>query len=148
MRVVADTGPLIAAVNARERAHPIAARLVSHFGRDLIVPIPVVVEADHILRARVGEAAARGFLAALSTGEHEVADLTPGLFRRAVEIDRHYADLGLGLADASIMALAERHGLPILTFDFADFRATAPHEGAWRLVVDEQSLADVLGGAT
>jgi predicted nucleic acid-binding protein len=142
---VADTGPLVSAVNARERAHPIAARLVSHFGRELVVPVPVAVEADYILRARVGERAARSFLAALSAGEHDVADLSPGLFRRAVEIDRRYADLGLGLTDASVMALAERHHLPILTFDFADFRATAPDEGAWHLVVDEQSLADSLG---
>ncbi len=145
MRVVADTGPLVSAVNSRERAHQVAARLVSHFGRELLVPVPVAVEVDHILRSRVGDRAARSFLAALSAGEHQVADLSPGLFRRAVEIDRRYGDLGLGVADASVMALAERHRLPILTFDFTDFRATAPDEGTWRLVLDEERLAELLG---
>jgi len=33
------------------------------------------------------------------------------------------------------MALAERDDLPILTFDFRDFRATQPRRGYWRLVV-------------
>ena len=36
-----------------------------------------------------------------------------------------------------MMAVAERHNLPILTFDFEHFRATQPRHGSWRLVVDE-----------
>ena len=106
-------------------------------GRDLIVPEPVVVEVDQLLRARVGSSAARAFLGALSAGEHTVAFLSPGLLRRAVEIDARFADLDLGLADASVMAIAERGDLPVLTFDFAHFRATRPEHGYWRLVVDE-----------
>lgn len=43
------------------------------------------------------------------------------------------------------MALAERHGLPILTFDFAHFRATKPARGHWRLVVDEARYAESTG---
>jgi hypothetical protein len=40
------------------------------------------------------------------------------------------------------MAYAERHELPILTFDFHDFRAATPERGHWRLVVDEQRYRD------
>jgi hypothetical protein len=40
------------------------------------------------------------------------------------------------------MAIAERHSLPILTFDFAHFRAAPPATGHWRLVVDEARYAD------
>jgi predicted nucleic acid-binding protein len=47
--------------------------------------------------------------------------------------------------DASVMAIAERHELPVLTFDFAHFRATRPEGGHWRLVVDESRYADVVG---
>jgi hypothetical protein len=135
--VVADTGPLVAAANRRDRAHRLAAALVTRLGRDLVVPVPVVVETDQLLRARVGGDSARLFLQGLAAGEHEVAFLSAGLLRRAVEIDSRYADLGLGLTDASVMAYAERHDVPILTFDFEDFRATAPAHGHWRLVVDE-----------
>ncbi len=63
--------------------------------------------------------------------------LTPGLLQRAVEIDAQYADLDLGIVNASVMAIAERHDLPILTFDCARFRAAQPATGQWRLVIDE-----------
>lgn len=59
------------------------------------------------------------------------------MLRRAVEIDKAFAGLGLGYADAAVMAIAERGRLPVLTFDFAHFRATRPAHGFWQLVVDE-----------
>jgi uncharacterized protein len=104
--------------------------------------VPVVVETDQLLRARVGAHAARLFLAALAAGEHEVAFLSAGLVRRAVEIDAGFGDLDLGFADAAVMAVAERHDLPILTFDFEAFRASRPRRGFWQLVVDEARYAD------
>ncbi len=146
MRVVADTGPLVAAANRRDRAHGLAASLVAALGRDLIVPEPVLVETDQLLRARVGSAAARLFLAALVAGEHTVGFLTPGLLARAAEIDARFADLDLGVADASVMAYAERNDLPILTFDFEHFRAAPPASGFWRLVVDASRFAEAVGG--
>ena len=129
-------------MNRRDEAHALAAELVARLGRNLVVPGPVIVEVDQLARARVGAHAARLFLAALEAGEHEVAYLSPGILRRAVETDRRYGDLDLGLADASVMALAERHRLPILTFDFAHFRATRPPNGYWQLVVDEARYAE------
>ena len=70
--------------------------------------------------------------------------LTPALLRRAAEIDDVFADLELGLTDACVMAIAERNTLPILTFDFEDFRATKPARGFWRLVVDEARYQDAV----
>ena len=137
MRVVADTGPLVAAANERDEAHGLAAALVTELGSDLVVLGPVMVETDHLLRGRIGSHVARRFLEALVAGEHETAFLTPALLRRAVELDDRYADLDLGLTDAAVMAYAERHAVPILTFDFEHFRATRPRRGYWRLVVDE-----------
>jgi predicted nucleic acid-binding protein len=137
VNVVCDTGPLVAAANRRDRAHELAVGLVSALGRELIVPLPVIVEVDQLLRARLDSRAARLFLAAISGGEHSVAFLTPGLVRRAMEIDQRFHDLDLGFADASLMAVAERGGYPVLTFDFHDFRAAPPETGHWQLVVDE-----------
>ncbi len=84
----------------------------------------VLAETDYMLRERVGAASARALLDAVAGGTHTAAYLSPGLLSRAAELDAQYADLGLGLVDASIMAYAERHRLPILSFDFRDFRAT------------------------
>jgi predicted nucleic acid-binding protein len=133
---------LLAAANRCDQAHSIAAELVTRLGRELVVPVPVIVETDQLLGARVGPHAARLFLAAVAAGEHAVAYLSAGLLRRAVEIDAGFADLNLGFADAAVMAVAERHDLPILTFDFEHFRATRPRRGFWQLVIDEARYAD------
>jgi uncharacterized protein len=133
---------LLAAANRRDQAHGIAAEMVTRLGRDLVIPVPVIVETDHLLRARVGAQVARLFLAAVAAGDHEVAYLSAGVLRRAVEIDAGFADLNLGFADAAVMAVAERHDLPILTFDFEHLRATRPRRGFWRLVIDEARYAD------
>jgi predicted nucleic acid-binding protein len=143
--VVADTGPLVAAANRRDKAHELSAALVTELGRDLVVPEPVLVETDQLLRARVGARAARLFLAAIVDGEHAVAFLSAGALRRAAEIDARFGGLDLGLVDAAVMAYAERHDLPILTFDFEHFRAAGPPGGYWRLVVDESRYAESTG---
>lgn len=72
--------------------------------------------------------------------------LSPGLLRRAVEIDARFADLDLGLTGATVMALAERHHYPILTFDFEHFRAAAPPHDYWRVVIDEARYAEAVEG--
>jgi len=141
LRVVCDTAPLIAAADRSSRAHRLAAGLVNRLGRKLVVLEVVLAETDYMLRARVGATSARRLLEAVVTGAHSAAFLSPGLLRRATELDAQYADLDLGLVDASIMAYAERHQLPILTFDFRDFRATSSTHGPWRLVLSEDVLA-------
>jgi predicted nucleic acid-binding protein len=127
----------VAAANRRDRAYALAAALVTELGRDLVVPDAVVVEVDQLLRSRVGAATARLFLAALAAGEHTVAFSTPAVLKRAVAFDAQFADLGLGYADAVVMAFAERERLPVLTFDFEHFRSAPPSGGFWQLVVDE-----------
>lgn len=139
--VVADTGPLVSAADADDRAHGLASALVLGVGTELLVPEAVAVEVDQLLRGRRGARSARAFLASLVAGAPRRASLTVEGFARAVEIDRRYADLGLGLADASVMALAEAERAPILTFDFAHFRATTDRDGRpWRLVIEEDAL--------
>lgn len=146
LSAVADAGPLIAASNARERGNRVAAELVAALGRRLLVPATVAAEVDHILRKRVSLRSARAFLGALAAGEHTLEPVTRRVFLRAAQIDANHADLDLGLVDASVMAVAEHHRLPILTFDFADFRAAPSPAGPWPLVITEQQLARALKG--
>lgn len=111
------------------------------------MPLPVLVEADHLIRARIGSTSARLLLDAVSAGAYEVAFLSPGLLRRATEIDRRHADLGLGLADAAVMAVAEKREVPVFTFDFTDFRAAPSEAGPWPLLLTEAQLEDAVGTA-
>lgn len=137
MKVLVDAGPLVSAVDADDPAHGMASTILRQLRRSAVVPSPVMVEVDHLVRRRVGDEAARRFMKTVVGGTHEIAFVTQGLMRRAVELDGKYADLNLGLVDACVMAIAERHELPIFTFDFTDFRATESATGPWRLAIDE-----------
>lgn len=138
MAVVADSTPLIAAANKGDNFHLLARTLVAAAGRELIVPDPVAVEVDWILRDRADASIARRFLDALTSGAYQRATLTSTLFADACAIDRTYSGLDLGLVDASVMAIANATDSTILTFDFAHFRAATPKRGRpWRLMVDE-----------
>ena len=143
-KILVDTAPLVAALDARDSAYEIAAPLLAKLRRQAVVPTPVLAEVDHFVRSRVGGSAARSFLRSVVGGTFEIAYLTAGLVRRAGELDERYADLDLGFTDTCVMAIAERHQLPILTFDFADFRATESAAGPWRLVLDEQAYLEIV----
>lgn len=138
-KILVDTAPLVSALDARDSAHRFAGPLLAKLRRQALIPTPVLAEVDYFVSKRVGGFAARTFLQEVAGGTHEVAYLSAGLLRRAVELDDRYADLDLGFADTCLMAIAERHELPILTFDFADFRATESASGPWRLVLDENA---------
>lgn len=146
MAILIDTGPLVSAVDRRDPACAMSVAALGRLGRNAIVPSPVVVEVDHLVRERVGPHAARTFLKHIADGSHQVAYMTAGLMQRAAELDRRYADLNLGVVDGCVMAIAERHDLPILTFDFRDFRATESIRGPWRLAVDERLYAREVSG--
>lgn len=139
MKILVDTGPLVSAIDGDDPAHEMASTALQRLRRSAIVPSPVIVEVDHLARKRVGDEAARRFLKTVAGGGHEVAFVTAGLMRRAVEFDRQYADLNLGVVDGSVMAIAERHNLPIFTFDFRHFRATQSASGPWHMAIDEHS---------
>lgn len=145
LRAIADTGPLVAAAHHRDDRHAVAKAAIAAIGRELIILDTVLVEADAVLSSRSGRRPARLLLDSVAREVHSAAFLTPGLLKRAVALDAHYADLNLGLVDASIMAYAERHDLPILTFDFRDFRATEGERGPWHLVLSEEQLERALG---
>ncbi len=93
-------------------------------------------------RRWLGHDVARGFLDAMAAGVHDRVVLDDALWRRAVEIDASHGDLGLGLVDAAVMAVAEKLKQPVFTFDFRGFRAVRGpgRGGTWRLVVDETDL--------
>ncbi len=99
------------------------------------VPGLVLAEVDHFLRhERTAMAALVGDLV---RGAFTLAPPTMSQIRRALEIDRRFADLQLGLVDASIVALAEEIGVTrIATRDVDDFSAVRLRSGrSFELVV-------------
>lgn len=130
MTLILDAAPLVASADAKEPQLEALLRIRDEEEGQLVLPAPVAAEVDYLLGVRFGEAARRAFLNDLAAQRYEVACLEPGDYRTVAELDARYADLGLGLADCSIVVLAERYGTRrLLSFDERHFRAVAPLQG-------------------
>ena len=76
---------------------------------------------------QLGPAAEARFYRSIAAGELRVEALTDTDCVRVAELVDHYAELGLGGVDASIVAVAERlHVKDIATLDRRDFTSYVP----------------------
>lgn len=130
MTLILDATPLVALADRADRMfEPVREALEAEQG-PLVIPAPVSAEVDYLLGARHGELARRRFLADLAERRFAVACLEPGEYASVARLDARYADLGLGLADCSIVVLADRlQTRRLLSFDERHFRAVAPLQG-------------------
>ena len=96
----------------------------------------ILAELDYLLSTRVGAEAQRSLLEEVAQGAYQLEPFDAGDIRRANEILTQFADLDVGLADASIVVLSERHGTNrVLTLDERHFRALRGKDGrAFRLL--------------
>ena len=111
MSVLLDTGIVYAYYDRSDAWHVRARNLIESEQRGLILPSPVIPEADHLLGQRLGSRARQTFYEGIAEGYFLVADLPRGAYGRIAELNRRYDDLALGFVDAAIVALAEALGL-------------------------------------
>lgn len=127
MTLILDAAPLVALADAGEPQLEALLRIRNEEEGRLVLPAPVAAEVDYLLGVRFGEAARRAFLSDLAAQRYDVAPLEAGDYRTVAELDARYSDLGLGLADCSIMVLAERYETRrLFSFDERHFRAVTP----------------------
>ena len=133
--LICDTGALLDYLVESAPDHAVFRRAIDQ-ARARYVPGLVLAELDYFLRDERG--AMRRFMQDLARGAFTYAAPTPAHLARAMEIDRRYADLGLGLVDGSIVALAEELGVRrIATRDVRHFKTVRLRDGtAFELVVD------------
>mgnify|MGYP002623919779 FL=1 len=128
--IVVDTGGVIGLLDADDRHHRSLLQVFESSGTDWVIPWAVLPEVDHLARRRLGGRVARAFAEDVVARRLAVEWGTPRDLERAVELDRRYADLALGLVDAVVMAVAERLGArAIVTLDVRDF-GTVELEGS------------------
>ena len=90
----------------------------------ILIPAALLVEIDYMLRVKIGLAAEQRFLEGIEKGAFTVEAFTIEDAAFCRKLLARYEDLDLGLADASVIATAERLGIrTILTVDERDFRA-------------------------
>ena len=134
--IVVDTSIAVAYMNAADEYHAIVAGWLDGADDDLVTTPLIIAEVDHLVGVRGGPAARRALHRDLVAGAYLV-EWWPGAITAVVKIAERYADAGLGLADASLVALAERLGtIDIATLDERHFRVVRPLAGgkAFRLL--------------
>ncbi|HEX9736269.1 MAG TPA: PIN domain-containing protein [Thermoanaerobaculia bacterium] len=116
VKVLVDTGPLVAFLNRRDRYHAWAKQQLVKLKPPLLTCEAVVSEACFLLRAQPG-----GAEAVLELLERELLEITFDLGEEASRIRdviARYANLPASLADACLVRMAELHaGSRVLTLD-------------------------------
>jgi uncharacterized protein len=127
--IVADTGPLVALLDADDRHHD---RCVAWFRTvrvPLLVPSPVLTEVCWLLDRSKGSATEAVFLRSIAdrAGSLVLVPLVEEDLLRMADLVERYGDLPLGAVDASVMAVAERLRIDtIATLDIRHFTVVRP----------------------
>ncbi len=107
-----------------QRHHDAARRALEAAPAPWVLSLFVLAELDHLLAARVGQSAERALLAEVGRGVYRLEALEPAEIAAAERLIGRYAELEIGLADASLVVLANRYGVrDLLTLDEHHFRA-------------------------
>jgi uncharacterized protein len=125
--LIVDAGPLYAAAASRDKHHRRCVELLSSSPGLLLVPALVVTEVSYLLCDRIGPHAELAFARSIRLGELVVEPVLERDWARIVALTEQYLDLPLGIVDASVVALAERHGVDtIATLDHRHFGTVKP----------------------
>jgi predicted nucleic acid-binding protein len=129
--LIVDAGPLYAAAAEQDNDHSVCEKLLAEATGPLIVPELVVSEVSYLLCDRIGPHAEIAFGRSIAAGELTVEPVLDPEWTRITELTKQYADLPLGMVDASVVALAERHNLTeIATLDHRHFSVVRPRHVA------------------
>jgi hypothetical protein len=125
--LLVDAGPLVAAAAVRDHNHERCVKLLTEADRPLVVPMLVVTEVAYFLGDRIGVTAERAFAESLRSGELVAEPVESADWERIAELLDEYADLELGIVDASVLAACERLGQTRLaTLDRRHFSVVRP----------------------
>lgn len=128
--IIADTSGLLALFNRQEPAHGAVAAAISRTQGVLAVSPYVVAEIDYLAATRLGTEAELAILRELASGAYELPPLSSDELARAADVVDSYRDQRVGVADASLVVLAERYRTKmILTLDRRHFGVLRPLSG-------------------
>jgi predicted nucleic acid-binding protein len=121
--IVLDTGGLYAALDANESLHARAAEALLTVRPPRVLSPLVLAELDYLLGARVGHRAQLALIDEVVRGVYLLDSFTADDVSLARRVMDRYAEHRIGLADASVVVLANRHRtLDLLCTDERHFR--------------------------
>jgi predicted nucleic acid-binding protein len=121
--ILLDTSGLLSAIDGSQRYHAECAAALAKASPPLLLSPFVLAELDYLLSQHVGSGAQIALLDEVARGAYQLESFGPADVAAAREVLAKYASLRIGLADASIAVLAERHRTrDVLTLDERHFR--------------------------
>jgi predicted nucleic acid-binding protein len=125
--LVLDTSALLAALDSADADHERCARLIADSREELVVPALVLGELDYWCHERLTADVWLDFLQDVLDEAYNVEHPTRVDLNRCLDLQRTYADLKVGVVDASVLAVVERLGEPKLaTLDHRHFGTMRP----------------------
>jgi uncharacterized protein len=125
--LILDTSVLLAALDAADPDHRSCARLIEETTENLVVPVLVLSELDYWCGERLTTDVWLSFLEDVLNGAYGIESPTQGDLERCRDLQLTYADLRVGVVDASILALAERLAeTKVATLDHRHFATMRP----------------------
>ncbi len=106
--IVADTGAIIALINADDRRHEEMRRAFEAEPRAWVLPWAILPEVDYLLLHHVGERAEREFVRNVAEGRWPVEWGDETNVARAAELCEQHPDLRSGMVNGVVMSVAER----------------------------------------
>ena len=135
--MIIDTSALFALFRTDDPDHAAVSDTVESAGVLIVSPY-VVAELDYLIRARVGQWAEISALGELSSGAFELPSLQAADLWACAGLVERYANLDIGVADASLVVLADRFGThTICTLNRRHFSAIRTLDGRHFEVVPE-----------
>lgn len=130
MTVICDSSGILAAYDEASQYRSALESIFYNPTEELVISPLILAEVDYLVQRRYGDKAELALLEDLSLGPYTIAVFDNQDFMRAREVLVQYRALGMGLADASNVALAARYRTNrILTLDQRHFRAIRPLTG-------------------
>jgi hypothetical protein len=121
--IVLDTGGLYAALDASEALHARAVAALATVPPPRVLSPFVLAELDYLIGTRVSHQAQMALASEVVRGSYLLESFTGDDVALAQRIMDRYADHRIGLADASVVVLANRHRtLDLLCTDARHFR--------------------------
>lgn len=122
--ITLDTSAVVALMDRRDADHKRVRDALTGDPGPYLLPSWILAEVAYFAEVRMPAKAADALLDDLATGAYSI-ECGDGDVPRIRELVRRYADLPLGIADAAVIACAERNGGRVLTLDLRDFAVVA-----------------------
>ena len=125
--LIVDSGPLVAYLNRNDPDHDRCAELLESHDGDLLVTPYVLTECCYLVEKYLGPEAEINLVESVVGGDLVQAFPDERDMARIAELMRRYRGFPLGIADASVIAVAERLKVTsVATLDHRHFRAIVP----------------------